>query len=275
MKKIIISILLFSMALSAGIAPVLAQDLKSRDQKAISRYNTAKQQYQKEVQFYKSARQDFLKARNKFRKTRRAEDREVSEEKAKNFVRHVIQSLIKRLEQIRNWVEHRKTLDESEKAGIMAEIDEDITWLNGKLENIDGMTADELKQLANDIREYWKDHRVKIKRVAGEINAARFHFLITKADKLGDRVGVKIEEFKAEGKDTAQLEQWLGEYNDMVATAKEKWEAAKAKYQEINNIAEADRLAREARAFLKEAHQKIKEAHQKLVQIVREMKSMR
>ena len=273
------------LALFSGLfgSIVFAQTLGERDATAKAKYQQAKSQYQKEVNFYKSARQDFLNARTKYQQYKNAENKEALEDAGKNFLEKAVSSLIKRLETVKNWVSNNRALPESERQTIIAEINQDINWLNERLPNIQTASPAQIKEEAKIARDYWKNHRVKVKRITGEILAARINFLIAKAEKFSAEVSAKIDELKAAGKDTSQLEAWLSDFNQKLALTKEKYDAGKAKFQAIKGgigpdfqmeLAEADKLFREGNQFIKEANKYIKEAHALLVKIVKEMKKM-
>lgn len=257
--------------------------LKERDEKAKVRYQEARGQYQKEVNFYKNARQDFLNARAKYQQFKNAENKKALEGAARNYLEKAVNSLIKRLETIKNWVSNRGALPDSEKQAIIAEIDQDIAWLQERLPKIQTASSEAIKEEAKTVRTYWKTHRARVKSIIGQIWAARINFLITKAESFSAKVSAKIEELKAAGKDTSQLETWLADFNQKLALAKQKYEAAKEKFKAIKGepgfdpiteLAEADRLFRQGHQFIKEANQYIRQAHAQLVQIVKEMRKL-
>ncbi|PIR70630.1 MAG: hypothetical protein COU46_00440 [Candidatus Niyogibacteria bacterium CG10_big_fil_rev_8_21_14_0_10_42_19] len=251
-----------------------ALTLKERDANAKAKYQQAQGQYQKEVNFYKSARQDFLNARTKYQQFRNADNKKVLEDAARNYLEKAVKSLISRLETIKNWVANRGALPEAEKQAIVAEINQDINWLNERLPKIQTASPTAIKEEAKTVREYWKNHRAKVKRITGQIWAARISFVIGKAEGFSVKVDAKIQELKAAGKDTSQLETWLSDFNQKLSLAKEKYEAAKAKFQAISSLAEANHLFREGHQFIKEADQYIRQAHAQLVQIVKEMRKI-
>jgi len=258
-----------------------ALTLKERDANARAKYQQAREQYQKEVNFYKNARQDFLNARQKYQRFKSAENKKALEDAARNHLEKAVNSLIKRLETIKNWVANRGALSESEKQAIIAEIDQNINWLNERLSKIQTASPEAIKEEAKVVRQYWKTHRVIVKRIIGHVWAARINFVITKVESFSAKVDAKIQELKAVGKDTSQLEAWLADFNQKLVLAKEKYEAAKAKFQAIRGepgfdpiteFVEADRLFREGHQFIKDANQYIRQAHAQLVQIVKEMR---
>ena len=282
LKIAILAAVLITLIGLAG-STVFAQSLKERDASAKAKYQQAWGQYQKEVNFYKSARQDFLNAKTKYQQFKNAENKKALEDKARNFLEKAVSSLIKRLEAIKNWVSNRGALPESERQAIVAEIDQDIAWLNARLPNIQTASPDKIKEEAKTVRQYWKTHRVRVKRIIGEVWTARINFVIQKAESFSAKVSVKIDELKAAGKDTSQLEAWLADFNQKLNLAKEKYAAAKAKFQEIRGepgfdpiteFSQANQLFQAGHQFIVEANQYVRQAHAQLVQIVKEMKKM-
>lgn len=226
------------------------------------------------VHTFQDARKRFLDARSTFQRTKKDSDREVSEDRAKEFVKKSIQHLLGRLERMKNWVEGKDRISDEDKAAIIADLDADIAWLTEKLSAVDGMSHEEVKALAKEIRDFWKDHKRRIKRISGHMHAARFSHLLDKAEHFSTRVGSKIGEMKDAGQEVGELEEMLREYNALVDEAVALWEQAKAKYEEIRSGGDAETLFKEANELLRQAHQKLKEAHMKLREIVREIKSM-
>ncbi len=283
MMKKNIQICLALAAIFLGIAGVSAsaQDIKAQDDAAKAKYQEAWGQYQKEANFFKTVRQEFLSARTKFQEARNTANRSALEEKTKSFLEKAVTSLIKKLEALKTWVSNHRALPEDAKQSISSDIDKDINWLRERLMKIQGATPEQIKEEAKTIRQYWRTHRIKVKKIIGQIWVGRVSFVIIKAEDFAAKLGVKINELKAAGKDTAQLEAYLLEFNQHIVLAKEKYEAAKAKFAEIkaevgtdfeSELKAAEELFKAGHQFVKEANRHIKDAHAKLRQIVNEMK---
>jgi len=271
-KFFVAAVLTIFFVLASSI--VLAQTLGERDASAKAKYQQASGQYQKEVNFYKSAKKDFLNAKAKYQKFKNAENKKAMEDSARNFLEKAAGSLIKRLEAIKNWVSNNRALPETDRQTIVAEIDADIKWLNERVSKIQTAAPDQIKEEAKTLQDYWKNHRVKVKRIIGEIQAARINFVIAKAESFSIKVSAKIEELKTAGRDTSQLEVWFADFNQKLALAKEKHEAGKVKFTAISNLAEANQLFREGHQFIVQANQYIRQSHAQLAQIVKEMKKV-
>lgn len=255
-------------------AAVSGKSLREKDQDAKAKYQTARQQYLKEVNAYKTFRQQLLNARQKYRKFKNVENKAEYETNARIFLERTVDVLIKKLEALKNWVSNRRGISETERQTIIAEIDEDINWLKDKKPGIATATPLQIKEKAKEIREYWKNHRVHVKRIIAQVWGARLSWSIERFENVSAKIAVKIDELKTTGRDTAQLETWLDDFNQKISTAKEKKEMAKEKYQAISSLADADKLFRQAHQFIKEANNYLRQAHQDLVKIVKEMKKL-
>lgn len=274
LNKAIICCLVGVMVLGLFASAASAKTLRERDQEARAKYQTARQQYLKEVNWWKTSRQQFQQAGTKYRQFKNAENKAAYEEQARVFLEKTVNVLIRKLESLKNWVSNRRALPESERQAIVAEIEQDINWLENKKPGIATASPAQIKEKAKEIREYWKNHRVKVKRIIGQIWAARLSWAIERFETVSSKIAAKIGELKAAGKDTSQLEAWLTDLNQKIEIAKEKRDRAREKYQAISSLADANQLFKQAHQFIKEANQYLRDAHQKLVDIVKEMKRL-
>ncbi len=272
-SKILLFFSLLGLVFSSFLPTVWAQNWRQLDQQARQRYQAARQQYLKEVNFYRSARQQFMTARDKFKKFKnRPELRSMYEEQARNFLKKTIAVLIKRLEAIKNWISNRPGIDEDERANIIAELDQDISWLKEQETKVDDATVEEIRADAREVRQYWRQHRWKVKRVVGQIWSARLDYALQRFEQAADKAEEKINALKDTGYDTSELENLLADFRAKLELARQKYEQAKEKYQQISSLEEADQLFREVRQFIQEANQYLREAHQRLGEIIEKMK---
>jgi hypothetical protein len=264
-----------ALSLSVPLTSTKALTLGQKHRHVMAKYQTARAQYLKEVNWYKSARQQFLGARAKYRKFKNAENKAAYEEQARVFLEKTVEVLIKRLESLKTWVSNRGALSDDDKAAIMAEIEEDIKWLTEKKGEISSASGEQIREKAQEVRQYWHRHRAKVKKIIGQIWGARLNWAISRFESVSEKTAAKIEELKAAGVDTTKLEAWLDDMNRKINLAKEKYEAAKVKYEAISSAGEANQLFNESHRFIKEARDYLRQAHQELRQIIQEMKTIK
>lgn len=274
LNKFIICCLVGAIILGFSASVSFAKSLRERDQEARAKYQAARQQYLKEVNWWRTTREQFLNARAKYRQFKNTENKAAYEEQARAFLERTINVLVKKLESLKNWVSNRPSLPESEREEIVAEIEQDINWLEEKKSGIATASPAQIKEKAKEIREYWRDHRIFVKKIIGQIWGARLDWVIERFETASSKIAAKIEELKAAGKDTSQLEAWLADFNEKIEIAKEKREKAREKYEAISSLADANQLFKEAHQFIKEANEYLRDAHKILIEIVKEMKRL-
>lgn len=250
------------------------QSLKAKDKAAKAKYQQVRAQYQKEVKTYKNTRQSLIKAKERYRKLKNAKNKKALEDQSRAFLEKAIKSLIKKLESVKTWVENKHGLTDTEKEVIISDINNDIEWLNNRLPKIQNATPTQIKEEAKKIREYWKNHKIKIKKITGKTLSHRIAYVIKKAETFSGKIEGRIEALNSNGVDTTNLEVWLGDFNKKLEIAKEKYEAAKNSFQSISSLSNTNNLFSEGHKFLKEADQYLREAHKILVKIVKEMKNI-
>ena len=271
LNKTIVSVLVIMLLLTI-IPNTFAKTLKEKDAAARLKYKDSKEQYLKEVSSFKVSKKQFLDAKNKYKQFKTAENKKDLEYESRLYLTKTAEMLQERLESMKNWVSNRRALEDSEKQNIINEIQQDINWLNTKVDKIQAATPEQLKQDAKDIREYWKNHRVKAKKIIGSILSARNNFLIKKAEKFFIRASGRIQALKQNNKNVAPLEAWLSDFEQKILLTKEKQGSAKAKFQAISNVNEANQLFVQGREFIKEGNQYIKQAHIGFVNAIKSMK---
>ncbi|MFH1048416.1 MAG: hypothetical protein V1732_01995 [Patescibacteria group bacterium] len=170
-----------------------ALTLQERDAAAKASYQNAKNQYTAELNFYKTTRQQFLDAKDKYQKLKNSTNRAAYETQARAYLAKTVDVLIKKLESIKVWVSNRATLSETDKQSIIAEIDGDISELNQIRTGIDTATSKQIIAKAKELRDYWKNHRVFVKKIVGQVWSARINYVITQAENVAVKVDAKIQ----------------------------------------------------------------------------------
>jgi len=274
LNKFVIYCLAGIIVLGLSASLTSATSLRARNQEARAKYQSARQQYLKEVNWYKTTRQQFLNARKKYRQFKSAENKSAYEKQARAFLEKIVDVLIRKLESLKSWVSNKPSLSESERQAIIAEIEQDINWLKNKKQGIATASPAQIKEKAKEIREYWKKHRIFVKKIIGKIWSARLDWAIERFENVSSKIADKIQELKAAGKDTSQLETWLADFNQKIEIAKQKRDKAREKYQAISSLADANQLFKQVHQFVKEANQYLRDAHKKLIDIIKEMKKI-
>ena len=251
-----------------------AKTLKEWDQTAVKKYSNAKAEYLKIKNSYTDARQDWITARDKYKQYKNTENIKDALEKGKDFLLKADKTLVSYLEMIDSYVEGEPSLSETEKEDIHKELTLDISWLEAKQSEIEeASTKKELTDIAKAVKNKWQEIRPTTKKIVGQVMNAKLLLLIENAESASGKIENRISTLQEEGKDTTDLEILLSDFNEKIDLAKQKHQAAKDKYAEIDNIQNADKLAREGNNFIKEANQYIRNAYKDLKEIVKELRS--
>ena len=221
------------------------------------------------------ARATFLDARLQWRQNRTQANLANLVEKSKASLLKADEMMIKRLQLLRVRVEISRGLSDEEKAAIYAEIDDNISWLQAKQAEIQAaQNGQVVRSIADTIWSHWRDVKVRIKQIIGQILSARVEALVQKANAFIGRVEARIQQLKDNGVDTSTLEAMLAECYSNLALAEQKYDAAEEKFSQISSEADADVLFVEGVSLIKQGNVYLREVFRGLRDIVSEIRSM-
>jgi hypothetical protein len=112
-----------------------------------------------------------------------------------------------------------------------------------------------------------EEARKEMRVIAGYVAAAKIEKLVERAEQVELTLETKIDELRAAGEDTTELEATLEDFSAKVELARELIDEAESMF-ENGNAAEGHKTLREAAAALREAFRDVKE-------IVKEMRKYR
>lgn len=209
--------------------------MDKKQQAFIKQYEKKKEAYQEQIQTQEAARQHFLELRNEFANSKEPEKQEETKmlmtKQVQNYLENTAETMIKRVENLEERVSGMPKLPAVGKEKITADLNQDTAWLNDKLAEAKSTNdAAALKEIAEDIRGYWKDHDLKVKQVVGYTMLGKIDAVAEKAENMADVVESKLEEFKTKGLDVANAEEYLEEYHDIIDAAKHKRAEAESKF---------------------------------------------
>lgn len=275
----LLTLVLMGASLPAGLAVVREGSPPPRpgefsDKKPLFRAmekesGAAQRRYRQEIGAFRAAQQQFRQAKDEWKATKDEARAAAKDERASQFLEKTVSVLIRKIEHVKGWVSERKSLGNAEKQGIAADLDADIGWLNNQLGGTDGAGPEEIREQAKELKKYWQDHRLLVKRVAGQTLSGRVLLLTEKTSDFADRIETKISARKAGGEDISELEALMTGAREKIALAETKHEEAAGKFQAISSDGDAKDLWREGHSLVKEAHATLRKAHADLVEIIR------
>lgn len=161
------------------------------------------------------------------------------------------------LDRIELQVLDASSMDDDRRLAILEKIEEYRNETMDKREMINNTTSiQELRQLGNNLNDYWGEVQVFIKSVGYQIAAAKLDNVVGDARGVEVRMAERITEMDAADADTSKLEKILNEYQEKVNAAKENIEKAQ---DILFNATTIDELV-EGRNLVKKATNQVKQA---------------
>jgi hypothetical protein len=267
----ILTLFLFStMPLAKALPEPSLGGVRAANVNAIQDYNEVKERYKETKDGWEKARQEYLKTRNSLRRTgslQREGNLELDITNIKNFLTKTTERMLNHIEILEKWVE-MVVQDEELKKEILGQLEEDSDQLeNYKLKIENSSTVEELRALGKEIKEFWKETRLQLKKYHGIILSARIGHIIEKAENISEGLHKKIDSLDDSDKQIQEMKDLLENYDREVAVAKEMYEKAKELY--ANKNISGDDLLKEIRDILKEANTHLRDAHKSLRELVK------
>jgi len=164
---------------------------------------------------------------------RREDAQERMEAKRKEVLLKLIAIQIKHLERTQERVNRMPNISDELKAELALEIDGDITTLNGFVSQGEAVEGrDEIKELAGEVRTFFKSYRERVTSIVETIHASRLTDAVLKAETRLAAVKEKVAALKAQGKNTTSLEADIEDAGEGIDDAQE--EIGRQAFREAN-----------------------------------------
>ena len=261
-----------------GISAVFADDAPSisgeliKKQLAVKEYQEARADFIEAKADYASARVEWFQARQNYLLKKNqtyasANATTFAIEKGKIFLNRTVNNMISHLQLVKSKVLEIKALSDSERSNITADLDSSILALSALEPEIKAVTTkSQLVAVSQKAKELWHSSQRGVARAAGQIEKNKIDALIKQAENLSVNAQSKIDEAKAKGIETKELESILADYNKHIAEAK----ASVALAQTQINGKEFD----DARESLKNAKEQLREAQQTVREFVKKAREI-
>jgi hypothetical protein len=231
----------------------------------VQKVKVAKENLQNSRSEYVTAKEDLQKA-----KADTAGDPEELFGSTRTYLIQTIDYMISYLENVKENVESSDGELAEETSGLINGYVEQLEQERANVEAAE--TRKELSDASKSISEIWNDANTDASFSAGKAANNKINTFLAKSEALSLRLQNEIQRLKDEGKDTDELEEMLGEYNDQIKQAKQNQERTRATFQNRNAGANS---IKEANEYLQEAGTDIREANGILNNIVKELKNYR
>ena len=253
--------------LFVAIVPFADAGIRDQNKAARAKYAAAKSDFAKMKNEYTKARQDYLNAKKQFGNKDKA-----TLESARTFILKADKATIAHLETVKSFVEADWSLDQSQKDKITSALDKDISWLEGKQSEIETADRAGLIAIGKDIKSYWSNVKVDLKKYIGEILNARASWVLGEADKADGIIVKNIQRASDAGKDTTSLNAFLDDFRSKKDLAQAQYDKAKSSFSSISSLKDADKLFKEGNSFIKQGNSYVREAYGDLRSINSELR---
>ena len=267
---IILLALFFNQAGAVG-----ARGIPQRVKKVERRYQEVKRGYLQKKQDYQRLKRQYLESKRKIHQWRALSETEKTAhlDQAKEYLWRGIEILIRHFQRWRERIEAARGVDETWREEALTEIDRQINWLEDKRQEVEKASSPaELQEIGQEMRHYWQQHRILIKKFVGRTLVSRVNWIISRAEIISQKLERAINRAEEEGKDVSRAREILADLKEKISLARQKAALAKEKFEAISSPAEADQLFRQGHQFLREAHQYLKEFKLKIKEVWRTLK---
>ena len=249
------------------------KDIRAQIQSDVAKYRSAKERIVTVRSDYSDAKKDFQELRIKIKNKDTSANSEEVIEATRAYMNRTIEYMITHLETVQENVDNsdRESADE-----VSETIDGYIEQLQQQHDNLESaQTRQEFAEIAKEVRSIWKDAEKRAKYFAGKSVDKRLDNYLAKSDALALRIKGEIDRLNETGENVEDLEEMLGEYNELIEEAKLNQELAREAIRNRNVDDDDDDSVDDANKYMREATRNIQEANKVLKEIFDELKSHR
>lgn len=188
---------------------------------------------------------------------------------AKEFLLLRTDKLIEELNNLLLRTKSSSSLSDEQITEFKIQIQKDINWLESKKEMSQSMSIPELHTLIKEIQTYWKNNRIKLKHITGQLTASKIEKAIKKAEMIAKKIETHIQKLKKTGINTADLNIAFEAFSEKVNLARDQFNQAQEKF--MTNKIEGDILVlfQEGNRLLVLSHKSLQGAQKNLKKVVK------
>lgn len=282
-KQVLTSLVaaLFILSLFSGIASAQTQSEQYR--KAEEQYRNANAKYESTKEQLGKARGNFETARDRLKSAADKRSRDELQNATKEYLLRAIEHITSHLEVLKNRIEN------SENKGIIpfdaiAVIDAHLAQLEALHTKVEAASSTkELRDAYQELKDLWIKLRIETGYYIGILLNHRIDRFVAKADNVSSRMDAAIQKLKAEGIDTAKLEQEASDFDALINEAKDNQQKTLDLFDThsgfgasgiVTNNKDAQTFIRDATNSQKETVKKLKAASKQVLQFVKDFRKL-
>ncbi|AJF59670.1 MAG: hypothetical protein QT03_C0001G0163 [archaeon GW2011_AR10] len=168
---------------------------------------------------------------------------------------HARETLLNQVNAILNHLEAIK--DKEVAPDNIDELTEFFSEVEASLEN-EEITQEELIEISSDIRVFWREHRLGLKKGVGLAINARIQAHFQKAETFSERLSEIIDRLEAEGKDVSLLERGLAKLDSDIEKFRSAYARLREQYSEADSRQEFNDVLTKGHRLLKAMNEQLK-----------------
>ncbi len=211
------------------------------------RMNEAKDKYEQARERYKEQKDDLKDLRDQFKGCKEDDASENCVKVRKNVNTGVKNHLAKTIElidnsvaRLREHVNNSDVLSDEDKQSALASInklEEQVTAEKDKVLAMgEDVSKEDLKVAVKELKQLWQDVSKQQRRIVAMLTSSKLDNLVEKQKEIAASMQKRIDDAKAKGLDTAELESILVEFNASVAKVEESQKIARTFWQQTEDI---------------------------------------
>ncbi|MBU5574968.1 MAG: hypothetical protein QXF15_00490 [Candidatus Aenigmatarchaeota archaeon] len=219
---------------------------------------------------YEQAKNQYILAKQNYTQLRSIERKNIALQKGKQFIINSLERMIAHLELIKSKVESNNALSDSEKQEIISYIEDDLNFFKEKIKEVNStLTIQELNRYSYEIKNRWTEARRGISRAVGKFELLSIEGIIKKENTISEKIEKIIENLKANGTDTSQIETLFSEFKGNISAVVDYLNLAKEQHNLLINASKEDKeqIINNYLSYLHSAHDALKNANQALKEI--------
>ncbi len=272
MAIFMLAIFMFSALPVSAMGEKTGWSIRDVDREAVEKYNQIKERYSTAAKEWNGMSHDFKDVRGQIKKFRNlnSEDQEQVLERTRAFLTKTVERMELHLEIMESWTE-RIHISEERRALILAGIEDKEDQLEEYKTQIEStQTLEEMRSLAKEIKESWREFLPRSKHISGELLTAKIGGIIEDSEDLAVSLQERLDTLDQDAEEVVKMQELLDEFNTNLDLAKEQYDLAQGLYSEIDDVSDANDLFKETKEFVFAARDYLREAHKSLRELVKE-----
>jgi len=132
----------------------------------------------------------------------------------------------------------------------------------------------EVLDIAKDMKNDWKDFKIKAKHTINEDVSDKMNGIILNANGLARKLNLTIQQLDARGINTTGLKAEFAQFNVQINIAYGNWTLAHNMLKNYSNATDKDAAMNQMHIYLRNAQQALKQAHEILKDMAKEIKGL-